>query len=434
MRPVLDETPARSTVSWPGLRPGHQRLGGRRAVVAATATTLCASLPVYLVGALAVQIRRTLGFGPTTLGVAAGLYFVAAAASSVPLSRVSERIGGATVLRLGALIEGLVLVALGLGSRDVASLAALLVVAGVVAGWISPASYLFLARSVRPSRQGRAFGVNQAAVPLAPLLGGLAVPTIALSVGWRWAFVLAGVLGVLASRLVPDPGPERPVRGWRGRREAADRSTLRLVPLVLLSVALGLGMFEASGLVTFLSSGAVALHLGAGTAGYLVAGCSLGAVLVRLLLGALVDRRPGDHFGVVATIMALGALAIGALAAVASQGLADAWALAAVPAVAIGWGWNAVFNFAVVRSHPLAPARATGVTDVGARLGGMLGPVVTGLVIAHLSYPAGWLVLAVVAGLAAAMVVAGRALMARTPPDSALRPTTAQPAACSGAP
>ncbi|MCK4177719.1 MFS transporter [Aciditerrimonas ferrireducens] len=420
-------------------RSSRQRPGGRRAVVAATAATLCASLPVYLVGALAVQIRHSLHFGPSTLGLVAGLYFVAAAASSVPLSRVSERVGGATVLRLGALLEGLVLVALGLGSRDVASLAALLVVAGVVAGWISPASYLFLARSVRPGRQGRAFGVNQAAVPLAPLLGGLAVPIIALSVGWRWAFVLAGALGVLASRLVPDAGPERPVRAWRRQREAADRSSLRLAPLVLLSVALGLGMFEASGLVTFLSSGAVALHLGAGTAGYLVAGCSLGAVLVRLALGALVDRRPGDHFGVVATIMAIGALAIGALAAVASQGLADAWALAAVPAVAIGWGWNAVFNYAVVRSHPDAPARATGVTDVGARLGGMLGPVVTGVVIARLSYPAGWLVLAAVAALAASMVVAGRALLARTPtpstwPTTTDCPTTARPAASSGAP
>jgi len=380
--------------------------------------TLASSLPVYLVGALAVQIRQSLRFGPGALGLASGLYFVAAAGSSIPMSWVSERIGGAAVLRIGALLEGVTLVALGVASRSWAALAGLLVLAGALAGWISPASYLFLSESVVLRRQGRAFGVNQAAVPLAPLLGGLAVPALALTVGWRWAFVVAGVLSMLVGRLVPPTPPGGAGRQERSRSPVEPGPPLRFLPLIILGAGLGLGMFEASALVTFLSSGAVALGMRPALAGYLVAGASLAAVLARLSLGAVADRRGGDHFGLVALTMALGAVALVVLGWADAGRISTVFAATALVAVGLGWGWNALLNFAVVRSHAHAPARATGVTDVGGRLGGMLGPVVTGLVIAHGSYAEGWLVLAVALALAAGLVSGGRRLLARSAPEA----------------
>lgn len=52
---------------------------------------------------------------------------------------------------------------------------------------------LVLAREVVPERAGTAMGVKQSAVPLSGMLAGGLVPTLAVRLGWRAAFVLAGV-------------------------------------------------------------------------------------------------------------------------------------------------------------------------------------------------------------------------------------------------
>ena len=43
-------------------------------------------------------------------------------------------------------------------------------------------------------RRGAAFGIKQAAAPLATLLAGLAIPVFALTLGWRAAFLAACLL------------------------------------------------------------------------------------------------------------------------------------------------------------------------------------------------------------------------------------------------
>ena len=47
-------------------------------------------------------------------------------------------------------------------------------------------SNLTLAQHVPASRLGLSFGLKQAAIPLATLLSGAAVPAVALTIGWRW--------------------------------------------------------------------------------------------------------------------------------------------------------------------------------------------------------------------------------------------------------
>ena len=84
-----------------------------------------------------------------------------------------------------------------------------------------------------------------------------------------------------------------------------------------------------------------------------------------------------------------------------------------VVALGIGWGWNGLFNYAVVRSHLHMPARATGITQVGGRLGGVLGPFVVGWVVAADSYEAAWLVTAAAALAGVAAIGLGRHLLAR---------------------
>lgn len=382
------------------------------AVGAAVLVSLGASLPVYVVSTASVEIRRSLQFGPSALGVALSAYFVGAAVSALPLSRLVERVGGARTMRIAAVGDAAVLAAMAVGARSWWSLAVLLALAGVVAGGVMPAVYLFLSRRIAAPSQGRAFGINQAATPLAPLLGGLAVPAVALTVGWRWALVVAAAVSVAAALAVPRPWTTLAQR-QQSRFEGASTAVV-VMPLAVLSVGMGLGMFAASGLVTFLPTGALALGFSRASAGLLVGGASSAAVGVRVAIGIRADRRGDRHLRVVAVMMAVGALGYVLVAVSAASDSRWLLAVASVVAVGVGWGWNGLFMFAVARSHGHAPAKATGIIDVGGRIGGILGPLVIGVLIGHVSFESAWLATAGAAAGAAGVVLFGRRLLVAT--------------------
>src|SRR5215218_1453853 len=70
-----------------------------RAATGALTTTIAVSIPVFLVGGLAVQISDELGFTPAGLGLAVSAYFGASALASVPAGGLVERYGSKTVSR-----------------------------------------------------------------------------------------------------------------------------------------------------------------------------------------------------------------------------------------------------------------------------------------------------------------------------------------------
>ncbi len=366
-------------------------------------------MPVYVVGALSVEMRRSLAFGPGALGLAVGLYFLGAAASSIPFSRLAERVGGGRVMRVSSALEAGLLLTIAEFAASSVELAVLLAATGVVSGAIMPATYLFLARRVEPGRQGRAFGINQAAVPLAPLLGGLAVPFVALTVGWRWAFVIAAGLALVASGIVPTSLSSLSER--RQARREAPPATVAVLPLVVLSAGLGLGMFAASGILAFLAAGAVSGGFSRADAGFLVASVGAVAVVGRIVVGIRADHRSGEYLRIVAAMAGLGSFGYLLMAAGEQTHVRWLFLIAALLATGFGWSWNALFNLSVVRSHLQAPAKATGITDVGGRLGGVAGPVVAGQIVAHGSYPLAWATMGAAAFGAAGALLAGRRLL-----------------------
>ncbi len=376
------------------------------AVLAVTA----ASLPVFLVGALAVEMRSSLRFSPRDLGIAVALYYLGAAAAAIPGGHLADRLGAERTLRAATVASGVLLVLLGAATRSWWVLVCLMVPSGVVSSAVQPATNLFLARRIPTARQGMAFGVKQAAVPLATLLGGLALPVVALTVGWRWAFGLATVLALAATRRAgrairpAEPGRQPSSEGGRGPAVLA---------LGVLAAGLGFGVFAATGVSAFLITSAVSEGMGKGTAGIVAASAAAVAVAVRVVVGAMADRRTGGHFGTIGVMLALGAGGSGLLALGAATRSPAVFVAGGVVALGIGWGWNGLFNYAVVRSHLHMPARATGITQVGGRLGGVLGPFVVGWVVAADSYEAAWLVTAAAALVGVAAIGLGRHLLAR---------------------
>lgn len=376
------------------------------AVVTLVATT--ASLPAFLVAALAVQVRSSLHFGASAQGVTLAVYYLGAAVVSVPGSRLAEHFGALRVMKAVAAADVVLLALIGGAARSWGLLTVLLALAGMASSIVQPAANQFISRQVPTDRQGLAFGIKQSAIPLSSLLGGLAVPAIGVTIGWQWAFGLAAVVALSASLAVPRPTTTLAARRASMVRQASSRPML---PLVVLTVGFGLGICAASGVSAFLATASVASGLSKADAGLVVALASAAALVSRVLTGVQADRRGRGHFRVVAVMLAVGAVADGLLALGAGGHAAGLFVVASAFAFGAGWGWNGLFNFAVVRTHPELPARATGISQVGGRLGGVLGPLVVGLVVEHGSYSLAFGVVAGLAGLGALTVLAGRELL-----------------------
>jgi MFS family permease len=279
--------------------------------------------------------------------------------------------------------------------------AALLVGAGGNAlGQLS--SNVVLAHGVPKHRQGLSFGVKQSAIPLCTLLAGAAVPTIALTIGWRWAFVIAAVLAFAALPLTVGGTSGRGPRS--ARADTAERATLALT-VVAAGAALAAGAASALGI--FLVDSSVAQGIDVTLAATTLTIGSVIGLSARLLGGWLADRRSGGHLLVISGLLAVGALGLGLLAVPGVAALLIGTALG----YGLGWSWPGLLNFAVVRLHPTAPAAATSITQLGVYVGGSIGPVGFGLIAAHLGYSAAWLCSAGAMIVSAALVLAGRRML-----------------------
>jgi MFS family permease len=393
-----DPAPAAGSPAGDGIEPLNPR-AAVKAAVGAVATTTASVIPVFLVGGLAVQISRELGFSPAGLGVAVALYFAASAVCSIPAGWLVERYGDRLTSRAGVLLSVLSLLGTALLARSYTSLVVIMMVGAAANALGQLSANLSLARQVPRHRQGLSFGVKQAAIPIATLLAGAAVPTIALTAGWRWAFVVVAGLCLLALPVAPR-GPRPPARPAGAGDPSADRATAALV-VVAIGAMLSAG--SASALGIFLVDSAVAQHINPGTAGTVLTMGSLVGVAARIGGGWLADRRRGNHLLVVAATLAIGAAG---LVLLALPGMASL-VVGTVVGFGLGWSWPGVLNFAVVRLNPKAPAAATSITQAGVYVGGCLGPLVFGVLAAH-SYPLAWLVAAGAMVAAAVMMMVGR--------------------------
>jgi MFS family permease len=373
-----------------------------RAATAALTTTIACSLPVFLVGGLAVQIADELHFSPAGLGLAVSVYFGVSALASVPAGGLVERYGSGRVARTAIALAAASLLTLGAAARSLTGLVVILALGAAANAAGQLASNTTLARHVPARRQGLSFGVKQAAIPISTLLAGAAVPVVALTLGWRWAFVLGAMAAATAGLLVPAEG----VRARRPREARGERAT---AALVVLGIAAALAAGAANALGTFLVDAAVGRGLAPGAAGLSLTFGSAVCVAARVVGGWQADRRPGRQVGVIATLLALGAGGLALLAVPGTPALVGGVVLG----FGLGWSWPGLMNFAVVRLHPQAPAAATSITQTGVYAGGCVGPLALGAVATAAGYPTMWTIAGAAMLSAAALMVLGSAMLRR---------------------
>ena len=383
-------------IRWPTLT--HNFHPWRVALASSTATMSIA--PPLLVAAMAVQISAGLDVNIGQLGLAVSGFYGATAVTTAVLGRVVSRYGARKGLVTVMTVNGTVLVILGL-SQTGWTVAAALLIGGVANGAVHPASNAVLAGGVR-GHLGLALGIKQSSMPAAGLAGGLAVPAIALTVGWRWAFVMAAIVSfglIIASLRYRGTPRDNDVHSTEpiGVRKAPPR-------IRLLSLGVCCGAAAGTSLSILLVDGTVTSNiLAPAAAGFLAAGCGALAVLARIGLGWLADRRPDRDPTVNALILLILCAVGGCLMASRTPA---AFIVGAALAAGIGFGWTGLVHLTAMRAHGADPARTTGTLMTGFAGGSCLGPLVLAQVATHWGYLPVWISITVLALLSTAVLSA----------------------------
>lgn len=156
----------------------------------------------YLLAILIEPLKRDLGLSDTQLGVLSGFAFaVVYCSAAIPIARVADR--GFRVRVLGAAVAfwSTMTALTGLSANYAQLLAARLGVAVGEAGGL-PSTHAIVVEYVPPSRRATALSivafVSAIGTSCAMIFGGL----IADAYGWRWAFILAGIPGLVLALLI----------------------------------------------------------------------------------------------------------------------------------------------------------------------------------------------------------------------------------------
>lgn len=383
--------------------------GTALAVVLVSMLVIVTILPVFLVGALVVQLRAEFGFTNTIIGALVASYYVTSGVAAVHLGKAVDRIGWQRAAILAGIVNATAAIGLGTLAATAWQMALFLALSGLTHAVAMSASNALIIAAVVHTRQAFVFGAKQSAAPLGLLLAGASIPMLVLTLGWRSAFIAAAVLSGIVAALLPVGTPgrsENPVPPRRVSEEeltalppaypSAARRPMWAWVLAGTAAAAGVGALSS-----FLVATAVATGLSQSTAGTLLVVASLCGIGVRLLTGLVIDLRGSAGTNAVIWLIASGCIGFVLLATQQPSAVV----LGALVAFGCGWGWPGAFHFAVVRQNAARPAAATGAIHAGLTIGAASGPLIFGALIDVASYTAAWLVTSTFT-LAAALVLA----------------------------
>ena len=374
-------------------------------MIAAACALVLAALPLFMVGGLAVQIKEEFGLTESGLGAAVTIGFLAGALSAPFGGRIADRIGAKTSVYVGGLLSALSLLGLGVFTDGWATMTAFLCLAGLAVAITDPGLAILINRAIPESRQGLAFGIKEASIPAATLAAGIAVPAVALTVGWRWAFSIGLLPWAVVLVLLPRLRARATlVGGTSGTDVTTPPPANERRGLLLAAFAGALGTAAASGVGIFLTDSAVAMGLSPANAGILLAIGSLAGIVTRVATGVMADRSGGPQFRLVATMLAVGAVTI----ALGGTGSPALLVVGTIGAFTGGWAWTGLFFLSLVKTRPERPGTVVGIGVAGLGIGNAAGPLLFGVVAQSMSFGAAWLGAGILAGLASMLMALAR--------------------------
>ncbi len=373
--------------------------GWRRVLLLLAGLTLSSSLAVFLTGAMAISMERDLGLDISQLGISLSTYFLTVGFGSAPLGRFAAWIGRRQALQISAVLSALSLAGIALLVYTWVGLLIALVLSGLAHALGQPAANWLMSDRMPKRLEAFSFAVKQSALPATALIGGLAVPIIALTIGWRWAF---GLLALLPLTLllgiqwlaIENRHSTTPV----GHPRILKRS------LILVSFTGLFGAASGASLAGFLVTSAVAKGISEGTAGRLLAAGSAAAIVGRLLAGWLASKRGTDGRAALILMLLLGT--VGCVLLTSDNRVV--LTIGVLLGFGTGWGWPGLYVYTVVRTHRAIPAQASGLAQSTAAIGASIGPVLFATIVNASSFTLGWLTVVVWLTIAAAFTASSR--------------------------
>jgi MFS family permease len=189
-----------TSLSW--ARRAAARPGYRWYALGLTTYTQAAAIIISAAtGPLAPLLQSELGITRTEIGLFQSVLALTMTGAALAGGRAADRLGERLVL----IASGLVMGVASLTTVFVGSFGALLLVAlalGLGSGVQNPAGSAAIMRWFPPRRRGVAMGIRQTGVPFGGVFAAIALPWVAISWGWRAAYVVAGLLSLLGAAVV----------------------------------------------------------------------------------------------------------------------------------------------------------------------------------------------------------------------------------------
>lgn len=364
----------------------------------AVLTAAAAALPAFMAGATAPYVMTELGLTEREFGLVITFFFLGAAIFATRGGRLVDKSPIPKSVRLASGLTLLCLVLLATLPSHALIFGALLLVGGAGLAVAMPASNLLIMNAADSENRGVLFGVKQAAIPVATMLCGIAIPLVVDAHGWRYGFLAVGLIPSMAFIF------SRSAAGGQmsHREEVSVVVKNRADGLVrFVGIGGGLGAGAASGFATFLVAWAVNRGISAASAGTLLAVSSVAGIISRVASGWIVDRFDYRETRIVAALLGTGALGF----LILSVGSLALLVVGAIIGYAAGWGWPATYNMSLSTIAPDRVGTATGKAQVGIAIGGASGPVVFGTLINSVGYRPAWIFAALSLGVASGIFV-----------------------------
>ncbi len=175
------------------------------ALVILTAIQVATSFAATAVMTISPLLATGLGISSKWIGLYTAVLYAAAAWSSIHFGNRVHRLGAFQVSRLClALCAGAMLL---IGSGQLMAVLAGSILMGLGYGGITPASSFFLSQSGPVRNRSLLFSIRQSGVPAGAALAAVMVPPLTEHLGILWAFVLPGIVGLVAAAAFTESSP-----------------------------------------------------------------------------------------------------------------------------------------------------------------------------------------------------------------------------------
>jgi MFS transporter, FSR family, fosmidomycin resistance protein len=359
---------------------------------------------------LFVFIREDFGVSYTELGFTLTAFSVVTTLVQTHTGLLVDRVGAKTVLIAGLTLGGVAFVVAGL-VNSFAVFVAMFALAGLGNTAYHPADYAVLSHEVSEARMSHAFSAHN----FSGMLGGAVAPPVLLAlyavVGWRYAYVAAGLIGLLTAVLLAFAldisTAKRP--GKIAASAAAKPSAVALLksPVILFNwIYFALLSYIACGLQGY---AAVAAHDLFGmpiTIGNTAMAAYLAASAAGVLLGGVIAARIGRH----ALVSMMGVAITGVMAAL--PGIIDAGPVGLIAALTVaGAATGAAMPSRDLLVREVTPKGSFGTVfgflATGFSFSGMVAPLVFGFLMDHGQPRAVFLTTALACLIGVAAIAAG---------------------------